>query len=135
MNLEERIQRGRAVIAQAKATGRDVEEWEEHLERLERRARVTPPDLFLTPAQWYPHFRALHHKVIAETPDFDYLWLIEHRPDLYRAIRGKENELDTLQEAKLSEVMGIMQEWRELVLKAESERRESNLEARTDRNQ
>ena len=132
MNLEERIQRGKIAIAQAKAKGWNVREWEEHLERLERRARVTPPELFLTPAQWYPHFRDLHHKVIAETADFDYGWLRTNRPDLYQSIKAKENELDAIQEAKLSEVMAIIQSWRELILKAEFERRELDREARAD---
>ena len=83
----------------------------------------------------HPHFQDFHHKVIAETADFDYGWLRVNRPDLYQTIKDRENELDALQEAKLSEVMEIMQSWRELILKGESERRESNLGARTDRNQ
>ncbi len=79
-------------------------------------------DPILTIAQWYPYFRDFHHKVIVETSSFDYLWLKEHRPDLYQAIKAKENELDAIQEARLSEVMAIVRQWRELVLKAEFER-------------
>ena len=76
-------------------------------------------DPILTPNQWYPDFRDFHHKVIAETPRFDYLWLKEHRPDQYQAIRAKESELDAIQEARLSVVMAIIRQWRELVLKSE----------------
>ncbi len=45
---------------------------------------------------------------------------------MYRAIKAKEDELDALQEARLSEVMEVMREWRELVLKAEFEQRRAN---------
>ena len=41
MNLEARIQSGRVAIAQARAEGKDVREWEEHLARLEQQARLT----------------------------------------------------------------------------------------------
>ena len=44
MNLEERIQRGRVAIAQAKATGKDVGDWEKHLTRLELQARMAEID-------------------------------------------------------------------------------------------
>jgi len=71
---------------------------------------------------WYPVFKELHRKVVAETPHFDYLWLKEHRPDLYQAIKAKENELDALGPAPLSQVMAIMREWRGLILKAEFDR-------------
>lgn len=84
----------------------------------------TQDDPILTPDQWYPHFRDFHHRVVSEAPDFDYLWLKEHKPDLYRSIKAKENEIDALREARLAHVVGIMREWRELVLQAEFERRE-----------
>ena len=80
----------------------------------------------LIPDQWYPHFRDFHHKVIAENPNFDFLWLKEHRPGLCQALKAKENALDCLRNARLSEIMAIMREWRELVLKAESEQRRAN---------
>jgi len=66
--------------------------------------------------QWWPEFHRLHIQTVRETPDFDYAWIRRHRPDLYRKIQTKEAELDALQEAKLSEVMAIMQTWRELIL-------------------
>ncbi len=79
-------------------------------------------DPILIPDQWYPHFRDFHHRVIADTRNVDYGWLRANRPDLYHTIKAKENELDGLQEARLSEVMAIVRQWRELVLKAEFER-------------
>ena len=92
-------------------------------------------DPILAPSQWYPTFRDFHRKVIAETADFDYGWLRTNRPDLYQAIKAREDELDALQDARLSEVMAIMQAWRELVFKAEFERREFDREVRADRSQ
>jgi len=77
---------------------------------------------------WYPVFKELHRKVIAETPDFDYLWLKQHRPDLYQAIRAKESDLDAIQEARLSVVMAIIRQWRELVLQAEFERKKPKID-------
>jgi len=97
----------------------------------ENKIVLTDDDPIVPVAAWYPVFKELHRKVITETPNFDYLWLKEHRPDLYQDLKARENELDSLQEAKLSEVMGTMQEWRELILKAEFERRELDREART----
>jgi hypothetical protein len=40
MSLNERIRRGEAAIAAAKAEGRDVSEWEEHLANLKREAEL-----------------------------------------------------------------------------------------------
>ncbi len=75
---------------------------------------------------WYPVFKELHHRVLSETPNFDYLWLKEQRLELYQGIKAKENGLDSLKEARLSEVMSILGQWRELVLKAEFEQRRAN---------
>ena len=126
MNIEARIQKGRGAIAQAKAQGRDVSDWEKHLARLEQEAKEDQADPIVSIYQWYPDFRDFHHKVIAETPDFDYLWLKTHKPDLYQTIRAKENALDDLRDARLSEIMAIMREWRGLILQAEFERRRAN---------
>jgi hypothetical protein len=68
--------------------------------------------------QWYPDFRDFHHKVIAETPDFDLAWVRENRPELYRAIKAKENQIDDLGAAQLAQVMALLREWRELILTA-----------------
>ena len=59
--------------------------------------------------------------MVQETPNLDWQWLREHQPDLYRVIKGRENELDALGEARLSEVMEIMGQWRALILQAELE--------------
>ncbi|MCH7911731.1 MAG: hypothetical protein IH856_01655 [Deltaproteobacteria bacterium] len=96
-----------------------IEELREHKEEI--KAVLGQDDPILSPGQWYPHFRDFHHKVIAETPNFDYLWLKEHGPDLYRDIKAKENALDALGDARLSTVVALMRQWRELVLKAEFE--------------
>jgi hypothetical protein len=80
-------------------------------------------DPILDPEQWYPQFREFHHKVVVETPDFDYGWLRQHRRGLYQQIKAKENEIDALGAARLSQVMALLQEWRELILTAEFDRR------------
>ncbi|MEE8112736.1 MAG: hypothetical protein V3T23_00135 [Nitrososphaerales archaeon] len=90
------------------------------------KSTLAEDDPALSPEHWYPYFRDLHHKVIEETPNFDYLWLKQYRPDLYQAIKAKENEIDALQEARLSEVMEVMGEWRGFILKAEFEWKETN---------
>jgi hypothetical protein len=76
------------------------------------------PDPMLLVAAWYPHFRDFHHKTVSETSDFDYSWLRQHRSELYRLIKAKENEIDALGAARLSHVMALLREWRELVLTA-----------------
>ena len=73
-------------------------------------------DPILSLDAWYPVFKEFHHRVVIETPNFDYLLLKEHRPDLYQAIKVKEAELDSLRDVRLSEVTAIMHEWRTLVL-------------------
>lgn len=80
-------------------------------------------DPILTLDQWYPEFRAFHHHVVDETPDLDFIWLRQNRPDLYRAIKVKESEIDALQSTRLSEVMAIMRAWRDLILRAVTEQR------------
>lgn len=91
--------------------------------------RSVDDDPILPVEAWFPVFKALHRKVIAETRNFDYGWLRRNRLDLYQAIRTKEDELDALQEVKLSEIMTIIREWRELVLKAEFESKATNVNA------
>ena len=80
----------------------------------------------LSPEQWYREFHRFHVQIVQETPDLDWKWLREQRPELFQAIRQKEDELDALGNARLSEVMVIMREWRELILKAEFERVEAS---------
>lgn len=82
-------------------------------------------DPVLSPDQWFLPFREFHHGVIRETPDFDYAELRKQNPDLYRRIKAKEKEIDALGSARLSDVMALMREWRELILRAEFEQREA----------
>ncbi len=107
--------------ADTKAILRELREHKEEVESF-----MNEEDLILAPEHWIPHFRDLHHKVIKETPDFDYGWLQANRPDVYRAIKAKEQELDALRGARLSHVMGIMRDWRGLILQAESERQRTD---------
>jgi len=83
---------------------------------------TTQDDPILSPDQWYPEFHHFHIQVVQETLDLDWQWLREQRPDLYQSLKDRENELDTLGAARLSEVMGIMGKWRGLILQAESQR-------------
>jgi len=96
-----------------------LQELREHKEEVE--SFMNEEDPIVTPEHWIPHFRDFHHRVIAETADFDYGWLRTNRPDLYQHIKTKETELDALGDARLSGVMEIMGEWRRLVLQAETE--------------
>ncbi len=126
LTLIERIRRGEAAIERARAKGRDVKEWEAHLGKLKREAHAdSNDDPVLSPEQWYPPFREFHHNVTRQTPDFDYGQLRTRNPDLYQRINAKENEIDELGAARLSEVMVIMREWRRLVLAAEFEQQET----------
>jgi len=96
-----------------------LQELREHKEEV--KSFLNEEDPTLSREQWYPQFRDFHHKVIKETPDFDYCWLRANRPDLYQLIKTKEEDLDALGDAKLSQVMAIMREWRGLILRAEME--------------
>ena len=78
-------------------------------------------DPILTPEQWWPEFHRFHVEVVRSTPDLDWKWLREERPELHRTIKGIEDTIDGLGDARLSDVLSLMREWRGLVLKAESE--------------
>ena len=84
-------------------------------------------DPILSAGDWYPHFAAFVTGACNATPDFDLSWLRTNRPDLHRAVQAKEEEINRLQDARLSEVMGFLREWRGLLLKAEFERRSGGL--------
>ena len=101
-----------------------IQELRAHKEEI--RSELAEEDPTLTPDQWYPEFHRFHVQVAQENPDFDRLWLKQYRPDLYLSLKAKEGEIDALHEARLSQVVAIMREWRELVLKAEFERREAH---------
>ena len=65
--------------------------------------------------KWFPISHELHTKVVAETPDFDYIRLSKHNPTLYDQIKLVENLIDRMGPAKVSEVMSLVRQWRELV--------------------
>jgi hypothetical protein len=100
-----------------------LQELKEHKEAV--KSYLAKPDPMLSVEDWYSHFLKFCRQVYAETPDFDCLWLKENRADLYRVIKAKENEIDALGGARLSEVMAVLREWRSLILKAEFVRKES----------
>ena len=89
-------------------------------------APETEGDPILAPEQWYREFHHFHVQVVQETPDLDWAWLRECRPELLRSIRDKEAELDRLGDARLSEIMAVMEAWRKFILKAEFERVEAS---------
>ena len=77
----------------------------------------------LSPEEWYPEFHRFHVEVVRSTPDLDWGWLKRDRPELYHAIKAIEDTIDGLGDARLSDVLNLMREWRDLILKAESERK------------
>lgn len=92
--------------------------------KAEEELRVSAQDdPVLDPEQWYPEFHRFHMAVVHETPDFDYGWVRQNNPHLYRHIKAKENKIDALSVAKLSQVMALLREWRELILTAEFDQR------------
>ena len=79
-------------------------------------------DPTLTPAEWWPEFHRFHVEVVRSTPDLDWGWLRKDRPELYAAIKAIEDTIDGLGDARLSDVLSLMRDWRDLILQAESER-------------
>ena len=77
---------------------------------------------------WYPTFHQMHVAVVAESPDFDYGELKQQNLELYSEIKAAEAQIDALEDARLSEVMAIMTEWRGLILKATFEQRQRKAE-------
>ena len=88
------------------------------------RGLVPLDDPIVSPEHWYPSFREFHHNVVRESPDFDYGELREHNPNVYPRLKAKEDEIDALGAARLSQVMALLREWRELILTAEFERQQ-----------
>ena len=89
---------------------------------LAKKAEMDLQDPILTPEQWYPEFHRFHVQVVRSTPDLDWRWVRKDRPELYAAIKAIEDTIDGLGDARLSDVLNLMREWRDLILKAESER-------------
>ena len=112
-----KVQAPQALDGDTKALIDELREYREEV-----KSCLNEEDPVLTPEQWYQDFRDLHWKIVQETPHFDYGWLRANRPDIYQAIKDKENEIDGLGDSRLSVVMGVMGEWRGLILRAESER-------------
>ena len=107
-SLIEPIRRGEAAIIRARAQGRDVRDWEAHLEKLKHEAReYTVDDPVLSLREWYPILHRLHMNVVAETKDFDYGWIKKHRPELYRRVKELENQIDAMEHAQLSAVISV----------------------------
>jgi hypothetical protein len=116
MSLFERIQRGEAAIAAAKALGRNVEEWEEHLEQLKCEALAEE----LPPRAWiHEHIRDesgnLQAIVICSEPLDDFLYVVLRRgfeprephaiyyPDELEFLRTKTfDELKAVHQTKLA---------------------------------
>ena len=71
------LESGKVKIRAPQSLDRDTQafigELREHKEEI--KSILGQDDPILSPDQWYPHFRDFHHKVIAETPNFDYGWL------------------------------------------------------------
>ncbi len=111
-----KVQAPQALDGDTKALLQELREYREEVKSF-----LNEEDPILTPEQWYPEFHRFHVQVVQETPDLDWQWLREQQPDLHKSIKDKENELDALGEARLSEVMEIMREWRALILQAEME--------------
>jgi hypothetical protein len=109
---------------------------EKYLKRQVGELPVDPPEIrggdddpVLSADDWYVPFRDFHHGVIREA-DLDLCRLRQDDPELYKAIKDQEAKLNALGEARLSEVMAIMREWRKLVLRAELEQRATREAAR-----
>lgn len=111
-------------------------EHREAMQRLERlkqqpqqETNFLENDPVLSLEVWYPVFHQLHLRVASETKGFDYRWVKDNRPKLHRRIKTIEDRIDALQEVRLSTVLSTMREWRELVLKAYFEQRETKRES------
>jgi len=93
-------------------------------EAIQRKAEVIEAlkedDPVLSPDQWYSEFHRFHIQVVKETPDLDWQQVKREHPELHQAIKAKENEIDSLGNVRLSVVMGIMTEWRQLVMQVVS---------------
>jgi hypothetical protein len=71
-SLLERIKRGKMAIAEARAAGRDTGEWEVHLAKLERRARLGIRALGITAADVLRVFPGARVVVEPEIPEADW---------------------------------------------------------------
>lgn len=95
----------------------------------EKPPESAPDDPVLPVDAWFPVFSAYVHQVIDQSQKFDLGWVRENRQELYRALKNKEAEIDALQEAQLSTVMALVQQWRDLILRGEFEQRKAEKES------
>jgi hypothetical protein len=68
---------------------------------------------------WFPEFHRLRQRVAAEAPDFDYVQVHKLHPDLYAELKALERRIDELEEARLSQIMDIMTQWRAAILQGQ----------------
>lgn len=97
--------------------------------KAEVRAMLSESDPVLPVDAWFPVFSAYAHQVIDQSKNFDLGWVRENRQELYRALKNKEAEIDALQEVRLSTVMDLVQQWRDLILRGEFEQRKAEKES------
>ena len=89
---------------------------------LAKKAEMDLQDPILIPGEWWPEFHRFHVEVVRSTPDLDWGWLRRDRPQLFGSIKAIEDRIDGLGDARLSDVLSLMRDWRDLILQAESER-------------
>ena len=83
---------------------------EEILEALNQEDPIVSQDIMMD------EFRRLQEGVIKfELKDFDYGWLRENQRDLYATIKAREAEFERTEGKPLSALLGLIQEWVELV--------------------
>lgn len=73
-------------------------------------------DPILPPVVWLPVFHEWRCNLTPYPPDYGYLR--QYNPELYRKLKVVERKIDGLYEARLSQVMEILGEWRRLLLEA-----------------
>jgi len=78
-------------------------------------------DPFLNHEEWYWECSRLRTQVYVGEFCFAgcLSWVEKNWPEMFQAIVDKEKEIDRLEDARLSTIMMLLQEWRGLILKAE----------------
>src|SRR5262249_39757360 len=80
-------------------------------------------DPILTFDQWCEPYDDFHQRVV-QTFDIDRQWLMQNQPQLYSLIKSREHELDTLGDARLSQLLKSIGDWRALIERAYCEQKE-----------
>ncbi len=86
-------------------------------------------DPFLNHMEWYPEACRFMSEVIQNTSNWDLELMKKKRPELYSAIEHLEYLIHEKGDGELSQIVWLLREWRELVLKAEFESKETNANA------